>query len=241
MLDALAETPKRVGDDDGHVVRLRHRERFSFTKSRIYGMMVFSLAERTPMTPSSPRRSASALSPAARALRLQRIYARMQDGAAYAEIAAEEGVSRERLRQIIRAATTRGRHDDRPDHSRMQIARLTPALRLAAAGVAEGDAKAIPLMLQIMDRLDRYSDPDEYFSSPPPQAFMTWRPQKSSKGGNGTAGRDRGALGTAPVEPPVPEREFDGNVEASPNDGPEGAPCPLRGGQALENVQNDNG
>ena len=45
------------------------------------------------MTPSSPRRSASALSPAARALRLQRIYARIQDGAAYAEIAAEEGVS----------------------------------------------------------------------------------------------------------------------------------------------------
>ena len=121
------------------------------------------------MTPSSPRRSASVLSPAARALRLQRIYARMQDGAAYGEIAAEEGVSRERLRQIVRAATTRGRQDDRPDHSRMQIARLTPALRLAAAGVAEGDAKAIPLMLQIMDRIDRYSDPDEYFSSPPPQ------------------------------------------------------------------------
>jgi hypothetical protein len=119
-------------------------------------------------------------------LRLQRIYARMQDGAAYAEIAAEEGVSRERLRQIIRAATTRGRQDDRPDHSRMQIARLTPALRLAAAGVAEGDAKAIPLMLQIMDRLDRYSDPDEYFSSPPPWTFTTWRPRKSSKGGNGT-------------------------------------------------------
>jgi hypothetical protein len=54
------------------------------------------------MTPSSPRRSASALSPAARALRLQRIYARMQDGAAYGEIAAEEGVSRERLRHHTR-------------------------------------------------------------------------------------------------------------------------------------------
>ena len=142
------------------------------------------------MTPSSPRRSASVLSPAARALRLQRIYARMQDGAAYAEIAAEEGVSRERLRQIVRAATTRGRQDERPDHSRMQIARLTPALRLAAAGVAEGDAKAIPLMLQIMDRIDRYSDPDEYFSSPPPQAFMTWRPENPQK-------EEMGRLGAA--------------------------------------------
>jgi hypothetical protein len=189
------------------------------------------------MTPSSHRRSASALSPAARALRLQRIYARMQDGAAYAEIAAEEGVSRERLRQIIRAATTRGRPDDRPDHSRMQIARLTPALRLAAAGVAEGDAKAIPLMLQIMDRLDRYSDPDEYFTSPPAWTFTTRRARKPSKGQNGTPGRGHGALG----EPPAREREFDGNVEASLNGGPEDAPCPFPGGQVLENVQNGNG
>ena len=31
--------------------------------------------------------------------------ARLQDGAAYAEIAAEEGFSQERLRQIIRTAT----------------------------------------------------------------------------------------------------------------------------------------
>lgn len=120
------------------------------------------------MTASSARRLASGLSPAARAQRLQRIYARMQDGAAYAEIAEEEGVSRERVRQIIRAATTRDGQDDRPDHSRMQIARLTPALRLAAAGVAGGDAKAIPLMLQILDRIDRYSDPDEFSARPRP-------------------------------------------------------------------------
>jgi hypothetical protein len=43
--------------------------------------------------------------PAAHALRLQRIFARLQDGAGYADIAAEKGFSRERLRQIIRAAT----------------------------------------------------------------------------------------------------------------------------------------
>src|SRR5579863_1852266 len=80
----------------------------------------------------SPRPSRSALSPAARALRLQRILARLQDGASYADIAAEEGFSRERLRQIIRAATAPGSRYDGPDHKRMQMARLTPALRLAA-------------------------------------------------------------------------------------------------------------
>lgn len=68
-----------------------------------------------------------ALSPAARALRLQRIFARLQEGAS---IAAEEGVSRERLRQIVRAATARGKAA--PDHKKMQFARLEPALRLAA-------------------------------------------------------------------------------------------------------------
>ena len=85
------------------------------------------------------------LSPAGRAMRLQRIFARLQEGAAYAEIAAEETISRERLRQIIRRATLRRSLDDEPGHRQMQIARLSPALRLAAAGVANGDAKSIPL------------------------------------------------------------------------------------------------
>ena len=123
----------------------------------------------------------------------------------------------------------------------MQIARLTPALRLAAAGVAEGDTKAIPLMLQIVDRLDRYSDPDEYFSSPLPQTFMTWRPRKSSKGGNGTLGVAAGPSGKSPVEPPIREREFDGNVEASPNDGAEGAPCPLPPAKPLKTFKTTMG
>src|SRR5271163_4981589 len=109
-------------------------------------------------SPSPPKRH-SALSPAARSLRLQRIFARLQDGVAYADIAAEEGFSRERLRQIIRAATAPGRGHDGPDHKRMQIGRLTPALRLAADGVAQGDAKSITSMLKSIGRLDRYSDP----------------------------------------------------------------------------------
>ena len=61
------------------------------------------------------------------------------------EIAAAEGVSRERLSQIVRRATSGRDEDDQPSHRRMQIARLTPALRLAAAGVAKGDARSIPL------------------------------------------------------------------------------------------------
>ena len=112
----------------------------------------------------SLRRPGPALSPAQRAMRLQRIFARMQEGLSYKDIAAEEGLSRERLRQIVRAATTR--KDEAPDHRRMQIARLMPALRLLAWDVENGETKAIPAFLKLLDRLDRYSAADQAFLSP---------------------------------------------------------------------------
>jgi hypothetical protein len=48
----------------------------------------------------------------------------------------------------------------------MQFARLEPALRLAARGVADGDVRAIPLLLKLVDRLDRYCDPGDFNESP---------------------------------------------------------------------------
>ena len=116
--------------------------------------------------PAEPRSARPTLSPAARALRLQRIFARLQEGASYKDIASEEGLSRERLRQIVKAATARGKTAVLPDHKKMQFARLEPALRLAARGVAEGDVKAIPLLLKLVDRLDRYCDPGDFNVSP---------------------------------------------------------------------------
>ena len=168
----------------------------------------------------SPRTRRSALSPAARALRLQRIFARLQDGAAYAEIAAEEGFSRERLRQIIRAATARGRGHDGPDHKRMQIARLTPALRLAADGVAQGDTKSIPLLLKIVDRLDRYSNPDPDFNAF--SVLMARRPRSS---------RRRKTAGTKPT----------GGGDATGRSAAARPDCPLPAEQGLENAQNGEG
>ena len=170
-------------------------------------------------SPSPPKRH-SALSPAARSLRLQRIFARLQDGVAYADIAAEEGFSRERLRQIIRAATAPGRGHDGPDHKRMQIARLTPALRLAADGVAQGDAKSIPLLLKIIDRLDRYSNPLDFGS---PNLFPARRRPRSSR--RGKADRTKTASAGDSI----------GQSAAAPPD------CPLPAEQGLENAQNGKG
>ena len=39
----------------------------------------------------------------------------------------------------------------------MQIARLEPALRLAARSVADGELSAIDRLLRVLDRLDRYA------------------------------------------------------------------------------------
>ena len=169
-------------------------------------------------TPSpNPRRSV--LSPAARSLRLQRIFARLQDGAGYADIAAEEGFSLERLRQIVRAAMAPGRGYDGPDHKRMQVARLTPALRLAADGVTRGEAKSIPLLLKIIARLDRYSDPLENFSSP--ELFMERRRPRSPRRGKPTESKTGGdALGRSAAARPE-------------------GPSPSE--QALENARNGKG
>jgi hypothetical protein len=131
--------------------------------------------------PLTPRSARPILSPAARALRLQRIFARMQEGGSYKKIAADEGISRERLRQIVRSATTGGKADGAPDHKLMQIARLQPALRLASQGVADGDPRAIPLLLKLLDRLDRYNDPLEMFDSPAFSAFA--RPKRRRRRG----------------------------------------------------------
>ena len=143
-------------------------------------MSTLHVSESQHMTATPSPRPGRALSPASRSPDLQRIFARLQDGAGYADIAAEEGFSRERLRQIVRAATA-GSRLRRAGHKRMQIARLTPALRLAADGVARGDAKSIPLLLQIIDRLDRYSNPPSRISARP---SCSW---------NGDASHPRGA------------------------------------------------
>lgn len=109
----------------------------------------------TPEMPSKPAQTLSA--PVARVHRLQRIFARLEEGATYSAIGDEEGVSGERVRQIIAAAVAAGVGKLAPLHRQMQVARLMPALRLARRGVAAGDMAAIRPMLAILDRLDRHA------------------------------------------------------------------------------------
>ncbi len=94
---------------------------------------------------------------AARDLRRLRILASLQAGLSYAAIGRAEGLSRERVRQIVAKALDEEGTGTKLDHARVQIARLEPALRLAASAVADGDLSAIDRLLRVLDRLDRYS------------------------------------------------------------------------------------
>jgi predicted transcriptional regulator len=91
-----------------------------------------------------------------RVLRRGRIFARLREGWAYDEIAEDEGVTAERIRQIVREALEKRLLDQETDHAKLQLARLQPALRIAAETVADGHVHAINPLLKVLDRLDRY-------------------------------------------------------------------------------------
>jgi hypothetical protein len=91
-----------------------------------------------------------------RVLRRGRILARLREGWAYDEVAREEELTPERVRQIVREALAQRIVDDETDHAKLQLARLAQAMQIASMAVADGDVKAIPAFLKVLDRLDRY-------------------------------------------------------------------------------------
>jgi hypothetical protein len=88
--------------------------------------------------------------------RRRRIFARMREGWAYDEIAREEGVTSERIRQIVSEVLQKRAVDNGADHAKLQLARLAPVMKLAGEAVAAGDVTAITQYLKVLDRLDRY-------------------------------------------------------------------------------------
>ena len=91
-----------------------------------------------------------------REVRRMRIFARLQEGWSYEEIGRQEGVTRERIRQIVKQALVKREVDATHDHALLQLARLAPALRLAAEAVGEGEISAIAPLLKVLERLDKY-------------------------------------------------------------------------------------
>ncbi len=109
-----------------------------------------------------------------RELRRARIFARLREGWPYAEIAREEGLTDRRIRQIVSETLKKRVVDTGTDHAMLQLARLEPALRLAAEAVGSGDIKAIRYYLKLLDQLDPTGRP------PPRPKPMTTRRARDS-------------------------------------------------------------
>jgi hypothetical protein len=88
--------------------------------------------------------------------RRRRIFASLREGYTYDEIAAEEGVSTSRIRQIVSQELQQRAVDSGAEHAKLQLDRLAPAIQLGAEGIAAGDISAITPYLKALDRLDRY-------------------------------------------------------------------------------------
>ena len=88
--------------------------------------------------------------------RRRRIFAGLREGLSYDEIAAEEGVTATRIRQIVSEVLQKRAVDSGADHAKLQLDRLTPLMQFAAEAVAAGDIRAITPYLKVLDRLDRY-------------------------------------------------------------------------------------
>ena len=88
--------------------------------------------------------------------RRRRVFVKLREGFTYEEIAAEEGVSPSRIRQIVSEELKQREVDSGTEHAKLQLERLAPAIQLAAEGIAAGDVSAIMPYLRALDRLDRY-------------------------------------------------------------------------------------
>jgi len=88
--------------------------------------------------------------------RRRRIFASLREGFTYDEIAADEGVSPSRIRQIVSKELQQRAVDSGAEHAKLQLDRLAPAIQLAAEAMAAGDISAITPYLKALDRLDRY-------------------------------------------------------------------------------------
>jgi uncharacterized protein YdbL (DUF1318 family) len=88
--------------------------------------------------------------------RRRRIFAQLREGFTYDEIAAEEGVSTSRIRQIVSQELQQRAVDSGAEHAKLQLDRIAPAMQLGAEAIASGDVSAIMPYLKALDRLDRY-------------------------------------------------------------------------------------
>ncbi len=91
-----------------------------------------------------------------KAERRKRIFARLREGWAYEEIAGEERLSAERIRQIVSEVLDKRVIDRGVDHAHLQLERLMPAMRIVGEAIGRGELKAVAPLIKVIDRLDKH-------------------------------------------------------------------------------------
>jgi hypothetical protein len=97
-------------------------------------------------TPTPGRR----LNVLGKAARRKRIFARLREGWAYDEIAGEERLSAERVRQIVAEVLNKRVIDRGVDHAHLQLERLMPALRIVGEAIGRGELKAVAPLIKVI-------------------------------------------------------------------------------------------
>jgi hypothetical protein len=92
-------------------------------------------------------------------VRQVRILGWLQAGLSHAEIAGLEGLSRDRVRNIVMQALKDRQEDGIYDRRLLAEVRLAPALRLAARAVNEGKLEGVDRMVRVIDRLEKLHTP----------------------------------------------------------------------------------
>src|SRR4029077_7801077 len=169
---ALRRTHSRNGRQPSRKILSLHRLspsiRPSLTKStvnairaniffRFYGICV--ILRRFPVRPRHKERLMVEDKARARRRRLgahgmmfrrRRIFGSLREGFTYDEIAADEGVSPSRIRQIVSKELQHRAVDSGAEHAKLQLDRLAPAIQLAAEAMAGGDISAITPYLKAL-------------------------------------------------------------------------------------------
>jgi len=133
-------------------------------------------------------------------VRRGRIFARLREGWAYDEIAHEERLTAERVRQIVREALERRLVDEDADHAKLQLARLQSAMRITSRAVEDGDVTAVAPLLKVLDRLDRYQKTakvNEVYDDDAQEAVREAKPRRrqSRHGADRRPGEDEAGAG----------------------------------------------
>jgi len=87
--------------------------------------------------------------------RARRVFARLMEGQATADIAAAEGLSVRRVQQIVRAELARREANPAEDYLLMQVARLERAVALIGRQIDDGKATAATAFVRAVEALGR--------------------------------------------------------------------------------------